>query len=243
MLLNFGIRGRSILVIPFVLAIAAVPLVAQDVVDQGSFEVSLDGRPAGTEEFSIRQSGSGGSAETTAAARVRLRVPEGVLELAPRLRTTGVRSDPVAYQVDVGGTAPRKIVGTVGGGRFSAKIVTPAGEQLREYVASNGAVVLEDGVAHHYYFLAQRLREGQIPVLVPRESRQVAARVENLGEQQIQIAGQNVPAYHLLVRLRPEEERHVWLDALNRVLRVEHCRIAAGRCVPTYVAVRTERPR
>lgn len=223
--------------------LAGRPAVAQTVVDEGTFEVTVDGRPAGTERFVIRQNGSGASAETLASGQIRLNIAEGVLELAPRLRTTGVRSDPVSYQVEIGGSAPRTIVGTVGRGRFSAKIVTPSGEQLREYVASNGAVVLEDGVAHHYYFLAQRLREGQVPVLVPRDNRQVVATVGNRGEERVEVAGRSVPAFHLVVRLRPDEERHVWLDALNRVLRVEHCRTGAARCVPTYSAVRTELPR
>lgn len=235
------VRAAPILVA--LLAATAGPARAQTPLDAGSFAVSVDGRPVGTEEFSIRQSGSGGGADVLATGHVVLRLPDGLLEITPRLRASGVRADPVAYQVDVGGSSPQRIVGTVGEGRFSAKIVTPSGEQLREYVASNGAVILDDGVAHHYYFLAQRLREGEVPVLIPRENRQAVATVENRGEERTEVAGRPVSAYHLVVRLRPGEERHVWLDALNRVLRVEICRPAGTRCIPTYTAVRTELPR
>ncbi|MDQ3556780.1 MAG: hypothetical protein M3409_08385 [Gemmatimonadota bacterium] len=230
--------------LPLLLAIAAgAPrLQAQAPLDEGTFEVSVDGRPAGTEEFSIRQSGSGSGAETIATGRVRLRLPDGALDLTPRLRGSGLGAHPVSYQVEVGGSAPQRIVGRVGEGRFSARIVTTTGEQLREYVASSGAVVLEDGVAHHYFFLGQRLRDGEVPVLIPRENRQVVARVQNRGEERVQIGGQGVDAYRLLVQLQPGEERHVWLDALNRVLRVEICRLSGGRWVTTYVAVRTAAP-
>ena len=166
--------------------VAALPLAlatgaAAQAGDRGTFQVSVGGRPVGTEEFSIQETGAGESMEIIATGRVSLRLPTGTLELAPRLRTTGFDAQPVNYQVEVGGSSPQKIAGTVGNGRFSARIVTPSGEQLREYVASSGGVVLDEGVAHHYYFLTRRTRSGRVPVLVPRENRQVLATVTSRG--------------------------------------------------------------
>jgi hypothetical protein len=220
----------------FALAIA-VPLAAQaGAEDQGTFRITVNGRPAGTEEFSIRQSGAGSSAEVIATGRIRLTLPTGSLELTPRLRATGLSANPISYEVTIGGDSPRKIVGTVGSGRFSAKIVSPSGEQLREYVASSGALILDDDVAHHYYFLAQRLRSGAVPILIPRENRQVMATVANRGEEKLTIGGTAATVYHLVVTPANGGERHVWVDDLNRVIRVE---------IPErgYAAVRTELPR
>jgi hypothetical protein len=204
--------------------------------DEGTFRVFLQGREIGTETFQIRQSGAGPGAEVNASGTVRLRLPEGTLELTPRLRATGLQADPVSYQVDVGGDSPRRIVGTIGGGRVSARIVTPTGEQLREYVASSGAVVLDEGVAHHYYFLASRRHLQRVPVLVPRENRQVMAALSSAGPEAVQVGGTTVTADRLVVRPAGGAEAHVWVDALNRVLRVE---------IPDrgYLAVRTEVPR
>ncbi len=216
---------------------AAPPAAAQPGAgDQGTFRVFVEGREAGTEEFTIRQSGSGTTAETTATGRVALRLGTGRLELTPRLRASGVGADPVAYQVDVGGDSPRRIVGTVDEGRFSARIVTPTGEQLREYVASSGAVVLDEGVAHHYYFLAQRTRSGRVPVIVPRENRQVIATVRTAGEEQVDVDGASGTFTHLVVTTQGGAEQHVWVDFLNRVVKVE---------IPSrgYRAVRTALPR
>lgn len=216
---------------------AALPLAAQTgAEDQGTFRVYVGGHPVGTEEFSIRQTGTGASAEIVATGRVSLVLPSGSLELAPRLRASGLRADPVAYEVAVGGDSPLRIVGQLGSGRFSARIVSPAGEQMREYVASAGATILDEGIAHHYYLLARRTRSGSVPVLIPRENRQVIATVEDLGEEQVEIAGATVSLYHLVVRPAGGEERHVWVDALSRVLKVE---------IPQrgYAAVRTEVPR
>ena len=216
---------------------AGAPLAAQTV-DHGTFRVSVEGREVGTEEFTITQSGSGAVAVTMASGKVDLRLADGSLQLSPRLRAQGVGSDPVQYQVDVSGDAPRRVVGTIGGGRVSAKIVTPAGEQLREYVASNGAVVLDEWVAHHYYFLATRTHAGRVPIIVPRDNRQVMATVSSRGEEAVQVGGRSARLFHLLVRPQGGTEANVWVDDLNRVIKVE-IQFPGRR----YLAERTELPR
>lgn len=204
--------------------------------DAGTFEIVISGYPVGTEEFTIQQTGIGENAEVVATGRIRLSLATGTIELAPRLRVSGLEAAPVAYEVTIGGTSPRRIVGQIGSGRFSARITSPSGEQMREYVASSGATVLDDGVAHHYYFLAQRTRNGTVPILIPRENRQVMATVQDLGEENVEIRGRTLALYHLVVRPAGGEERHVWVDALNRVIQVE---------IPEreYRATRSEIPR
>lgn len=217
-------------------AALAAPAAHGQAVDSGTFVVYVEDHEVGTEQFLITQSGTGASAEVMAAGRVRLRLADGTLELDPRLTARGIGTDPVSYQVDVGGSSPSRVVGTVGGGRFSAKIVTTTGEQLREYVASSGAVVLEQGVAHHYHFLAQRTHQGRVPVIIPRENRQVMATVASRGEETVTINGAQATLFHLVVHPAGGDEHHVWVDALNRVVRVE---------VPAraYRAERTRIPR
>jgi hypothetical protein len=218
-------------------ALAVGPTAAQaGASDEGTFRVSIGGRDAGTEEFTIRQTGSGAAIELAATATIQLNLATGSLELAPRLRASGLRADPVAYEVTVGGETPRRIIGSIGSGRFSARIVSPTGEQLREYVASSGAVILEDGVAHHYYFLARRIRNGRVPIIIPRENRQVMATVTDHGEEALDVAGTSVRLFRLTVQPDGGNERRVWVDSLNRVIRVE---------IPAtgYVAVRTAVPR
>lgn len=216
--------------------LAVAPSAAQTGMDdRGTFDVLIGGRKVGTEEFAIQQTGAGESTEIVANARVHVQLPTGTLDLGPRLRTTGFQAQPVTYEVAVAGTSPRRIVGTIAGGRFSARIVTPTGEELREYLASNGATVLDEGVAHHYYFLARRVRSGRIPIIIPRENRQVMATVTSVGEERVQIGSTSASLYHLVVQPDGGEERHVWVDALSRVIKVE---------IPArdYAAVRTVLP-
>jgi hypothetical protein len=232
-----SVRNLAIVVVTVLSSALPIDLVAQTgAEDVGAFEIFVNDRPVGTEQFEIRQTGVGANSEFIASGRVQVLLPSGSLDLTPVLRSTGLQADPVRYEVAIGGDAPRQIVGTVGSGRFTATIRTPAGEQLREYVASVGAIILEEGVAHHYYFLARRTRNGRLPILIPRENRQVMAQVTARGEEAVTIRGTSVTLYHLVVLPEGGEERHVWVDALGRVIRVQ---------IPdrSYLAVRTEIPR
>jgi hypothetical protein len=206
---------------------------AQKIVpDAGTFRVTIQGSAAGTEQFSVTSNGAGG---VTATARVSLRLPDGELELSPRLWLQGTESAPVQYQLYVGGAVPSRVISTIGRGSVQSKIVTASGEQLREFVASPGAVVLDEGIAHHYQFLAARTQQGRLPVIVPRDSRQVIATVTRIGEERVAIAGRSLALTHLLVQPQGATERHLWIDQLGRVMRLE---IPASG----YVAQRTEVP-
>lgn len=219
------------------LSLTALSAAAQtNAEDEGTFEILVNGRLAGTEDFSIRQTGVGSAATFIATGRVQVLLPTGSLDLAPRLRAAGFQADPVAYELTVAGDASRRIVGSIGDGRFSARIVTTSGEQLREYVAGEGATIVDDGIAHHYYFLVRRTRSGTVPILIPRENRQVMAQVVDAGEDQLSIRGTQVTLYHLIVTPTGSGPRHIWSDALGRIIRVE---------IPdqNYVATRTELPR
>jgi hypothetical protein len=86
--------------------------------------------------------------------------------------------------------------------------------------------VIEDGVAYQHYFLARRVREGEtrIPVIVPREGRQVWVNVETGPEETINIGGQPadaIAARKLILRPAQGDERMLWVDAQDRVLRLE----------------------
>jgi hypothetical protein len=191
---------------------AAQPLAA----DSGTFAIFVNGNEAGNEAFEIRTA-AGAAGEVLSVSRAQLAAGQII---DTRLRVTGPDAVPSQYQMTLGGGGPMRIVATGGGGRFSAKIVTASGEQLREYVASAGAVVLDEGVVHHYQLLAARTRNGRVPILVPRQSRQVMATVSNRGEEEVEIGGRRVTLSHLVVEPQGGDERHVWIDRAGRVMRL-----------------------
>jgi hypothetical protein len=213
----------------------ALPASAQTVtIDEGTFRVQVGGREVGVETFSIRQNGTGADAVVIAQGRVAL--PEAA-EVLANVQFGGTVLRPVAYDVELRGADARRIRAAITGSRASARTVSAGGETMKEYLVSDGAVLLDEGVAHHYYFLARRAAGGatRIPVIIPRENRQVQATVSAAGEESVTIAGSSVRARKLTVQLPGGDARTVWVDGEGRVLKVE---------VPAknYVAVRSALP-
>ncbi len=210
---------------------------AQGVLDHGSFRLTLGGQEVGTETFTIRQDGTGPAAVTIAQGTVALDTGRVAQELTSWLRISPIAARTAEYRLNVQGSSQQQITGTVAGGRFSARIVSPAGEMMREYLASDGAVVVDDGLVHQYYFLAQRAGSAttRVPLLIPRESRQIVSTVTAGGNVAIDIAGHRVDARLLRVSGAGLAERELWVDARGRVLRL---------AVPSqgFVATRTSLP-
>ena len=204
--------------------LASTPLHGQTVtLDDGSFRISVAGREVGTEAFSIRQNGTGQEAVIIAVGRIVLDGDKGPQELSSELQVAGGTLRPAAYEVRVQGADAEQIKGRVVGGRFSAQIVSPAGEMMREYLAGDGAVVSDEGVAHQYYFLARRAdgKSARIPLIIPRLNRQVVAQVTHGGPEKIAIAGRSYEAQKYTITAPGTATREVWVDAESRVLRLE----------------------
>ncbi len=232
-------RGRIFAPATLGLALALAPaqLRAQGVLDHGSFRLTLAGQEVGTETFTIHQDGTGAAAVTIAQGTVALDTGRVAQELTSWLRVSPVSARTAEYRLNVQGSSQQQITGTIAGGRFRARIVSPAGEMMREYLASDGAVLVDDGLVHQYYFLAQRAGSTttRIPLLIPRESRQVLSTVTAAGSDAIEIAGRRVDARLLRVSAAGLPDRELWVDARGRVLRL---------AVPSrgFVATRTSVP-
>jgi hypothetical protein len=203
--------------------------------DEGSFTITREGRPAGREEFSIRRT-PGGESGTTYVASATVSYTDR--RLSPALRADAGGS-PIAYQVEVrvGSEVQERLTGQVGRGRFSALTKTPRGESSKEYVVSDGALILDDDVFHQYFFVAQGGRAGSVPVVVPRRNAQLTMRIEERGTEELSVGGQRLSARHLVLRdAAGGADRDIWVDAQNRVLKVE----IPSRSV---VALRDDAPR
>ena len=203
---------------------AASPAAAQTVtLDEGSFRLSLGGREVGTELFSIRQNGTGEAAVIIAVGRIVTDSDKGPQQINSELQVAGGTLRPAAYEVRVQGAGSEQIKGRVVGGRFSAQIVSPAGEMMREYLAGDGAVVVDEGVAHQYFFVARRAlgKPMRMPLIIPRLNKQVVANVTHHTGETVTIAGRAVDAHKYTIVAAGVPTRHVFVDHEGRVLRVE----------------------
>jgi hypothetical protein len=208
-----------------------------ETLDEGTYRILVGGAEVGMETFTIRRQGSGADAVVLARGRVVLDASRGGTQVQASVQLAGPSLRPAAYEVEVRGADAQGIRATVRGSRVSARIASAAGENQREYLVSDGAVLVDEGVAHQYYFLARRAGEGAVtvPIVIPRQSKQVMATVTPQGSESITVAGKSVSARHLVVQPQGGSAVEIWADADGRILRLE---------IPSrqYVAVRTALP-
>ena len=210
---------RTFLLLNLLVPLGTRPVAAQvTVVDEGSFTVSRNGVRIGREEFSIRTTPNAAAGATYVAQATAV---YDELRLFPALtaRPSGV---PVTYQVEVrhGADVEQKWSGAVGEGRVSARIVTARREAVREFLAADGALLLDDNVFHQYFFLARRRGGLPLPVIVPRRNVQEYLRCAERGQETIDIAGHAIVGAVFAVTGPDGVERQVWVDTEGRVLKV-----------------------
>jgi hypothetical protein len=211
------------LVVALSLALPSLATGQVTTVDEGTFTITRGGtRPSdriGQESFTIRRTRGPGGDVVVANATVTFDTER----LAPALRTDTSFS-PLAYEVEVRtGANVERLRGRIGGGRFSAQLKSPKGESSKEYIVSDGALILVDDIFHQYYFLVQRARGGSatIPVVIPRRNLQETMRIQAGANEQVRVGTTSVEARHYTIQEPSGATRDVWADAQGRILKVQ----------------------
>lgn len=199
------------------------PAAAQEVIDRGTFRLYREGRVIGEERFVIRSERAGETAVIKAIGTVSLERDGETLQISAALEASGPELNPTGYQVETTDGGRRRIAGVVQRGRFLARILSPRGEQLKEYVVSEGALILDEYIAHHHYFLALRAARGigRVPIIVPQQNEQIFAQVEVVGVESTEVGGRTMQLTHIVLRPQNQPVRHVWADDRYRVMKVE----------------------
>lgn len=214
-------RPHHALLAALLLAGVPMPTSAQSVlVDEGRFAVRLGGRDAGTEEFAIRRAGMGNDATVIANAVVQLDTGNGHLELRPLLETVLPDGAAASYQLKVSGAQTAELSLVLAGRRYVSRIRTDAGEEEREFLARPETRILEEDVAHQYYFLRNVQEGSRVPVIEPRTRRQLQLVASAWTDEEVRIGAARVQARRVSFS-GGDAERVVWYDRQGRVLRVE----------------------
>lgn len=191
--------------------------------DEGRFVIYRNGQRAGSESFWIRQATSGGEARVIARGEISLEMAGGTREIVAALETRGPEMALSGYEVKVSGDRREEVAGRVAGRRFGTRILTEQGEQAREFPIALGTTILDQEVAHHYFFVA-RLRHRAplvLPVISPRAQRHTRVRISVVGMESIAVAGSRVDVQHLRIEGDDWDETHVWVGPDDRVVRIE----------------------
>ena len=213
--------------LPTLLFFALVPTLVggQNVtIDENSFRIYLNGEEVGREEFSIRQIGTSQPRRLILRGTVDLDLEEGRLGLAPAMDVQGETLAVSTYQIKASGTETTDISVNVSENRYLARTVSAAGEQLREFRAGPGSVLLDEGVAHHHYLLTPFLENGptvSLTVLTPRSGRQQRMTLSLVGEEEIRVGGILIPGARRFHLEGGDSPRDIWYDDQGRILRLE----------------------
>jgi hypothetical protein len=196
------------------------------IIDQGSFTITIAGSTtiSGRETFAIRRAPGGYQASGTVLFADR--------RLSPTL-TTDPTGAPVSYALDVrSGPGRVERISVVRDRAFlTLRARVPEQESVRELPATiarrtpdsslvGGTVLVDDDIAHQYYFLVHGRREGVVSVVVPERRMVISMRVERLGPDSVRIGGKPLQAVRVRVTSDSDDERLVWIDGAGRVLQL-----------------------
>src|SRR6266568_3635795 len=131
---------------------------------------------------------------------------------------------PAALQYDVADPRqPSRILGELGRGRFTVRLLARATERAREFPTGQRAVVLDDSVFAPYVFAAWRATSepSTLTAIFPRALRRDVIQIRDLGQASTTLNHDPARLRHIIVGEEGQETIHLWLDESGRLMKVE----------------------
>jgi len=192
--------------------------------DEGVLVVRVDTLEVARESFRLSHGRlSRGNHGWTLATTIRYDRARPVIVLAPILE---VNSDtmPATLQYDVADPRqPSRILGELGRGRFTVRLVARATERAREFPTGPRAVVLDDSVFAPYVFAAWRASSdpASLTAIFPRGLRRQAVQIRDLGVASTTLNRDPARLRHITVGGEGQDAVSLWLDESGRLMKVE----------------------
>jgi len=184
--------------------------------DAGRLELREGGQRIGLESFRVWRAGS------TLNAVATVEPPAG----RPGKFQVGLQINaehrPIRYERSVDGR--REVEAVWSADRVRLHMLSDEGERWKELASRGPASVLGEGVAHHLLVLVLVLREtqaGRAGVIMPTAGEGGSAQLVGETPESVTIEGRSVAATRYEVQIG-STVHHVWLDAENRLLRVQN---------------------
>jgi hypothetical protein len=187
------------------------------VVDEGTFTITRNGAPVGREAFRIVRAAAPGGQVFRASGTTVI----GDSRLQPTLGTDSLGM-PVSYECTVleKGAVVQRLRGSGRPGRFGIVSSLASGnESAKEFVLTNGALLLDQGVFHHFYFIPLLISHTRATVIVPRSGGQEQFTIADHGAEPVELAGTRVPGRRYSIT-GERGGRDVWVDQRGRLLKV-----------------------
>lgn len=192
--------------------------------DEGVLVIRQDTLEVARESFRLSQGRlARGGTGWTLATTIRYDRARPVVVLAPILEMTS-DSMPATLQYDVADPRqPSRILGELGRGRFTVRLVSRATEKAREFPAGARTLVLDDSVFALYLFAAWRASadSSAVTAIIPKGLRRDVLQVRDLGVTATTLNRDPATLRHVTVAGGPNEMVHLWLDTSGRLMKVE----------------------
>ena len=223
---NQAAEISRVLLAASLLAVAAGPAGAQDpsMIDQGRFEILIGGAVRGQESFAIRRQGE----EYMAVGRTSLEGQELWVMSADIGLRTYARFVPVRYEFRTLQRPTSTTIAVRTGSRIRVTTSNEEGERMTELMADRELVLIQTGVAHHYWFLIKRFGQasagqgGTVDALAPDAVERSSILLEEISD--VQLALPDGPVHDATrYDMQIGESHHiVWVErTTGHVLRAE----------------------
>jgi hypothetical protein len=196
---------------------AAARAQSSAIVDEGTFVVTRNGTVVGRESFRIARTPGPNGQVLVCTGQSAI----GDTRVTSRLATDSA-GGPVGYQANISlrGTQTMRLKGVGRPGRFSVLMQTQTGESAKDYLLSNGALLLDDDVFHQFYFVPRLTSHANIIAIDPRGSSQTTYTLADRGSESVTIGRQSVQARHYALVSSSGGTQDVWVDGAGRLLKV-----------------------
>ena len=184
--------------------------------DQGTFQLYVDGVEAGTEEFRIQREGTGDAQVTLATGTIGMRDGRTVTTILRLLGTDMLLNQ---YSAFVTGTDTLAVRVMRAGNRLRTRTVASQGEEEQAYRARASSVILDEGVAHHYFVLNAWADGATVHGLAPLAGREQATIRLVTGSETIQLGGERVATTRIRFNAA-DGGGTAWFDGSGRLVRV-----------------------
>lgn len=195
-----------------------VGVAGAQVIDRGTYHLTVNGTAVATEEFEIRRSGSGTAVVTGIRGKVTFRTGRTIETL---LEARGPELSVNRYSASIAGDERRMVVLGRVGNRLEARTSAEWGEELREYRASPATVLLEDDIAHHYFLLSSLVSDNRTSVhaISPLTESEGELAVISRTDETITIGGERVGTTKVRIGAG-DAARELWFDSAGRLMRL-----------------------
>lgn len=223
-----GDRRRS----PWLMAAAAValcsaaqPLAAQQTreLDAGNYEIRVEGRRVGSEQFAVRREGR----DVRAVGRIDVDTATSAI----RPMETGMRAGsdfaPELFRIRLREGDVQSVVAIREEGRLRLQVTSSRGDRWKEFVAPDGLSILEPRLAHHWYLVLRQHADAlgqagrvRVSAVDPLERMQMELEIRREGPEAVDLPGARRSAIRYTATLGDRGEARIWTDEEGRVLRV-----------------------